>query len=329
MRIFTTRRVVAALLAATGLLGAVLPIAARAQDYPTKTIKIISPSAPGGLTDIVARLLGERLSAALKVAVVVENRPGGTGAVALDLVAKAPPDGYTLAIGFAGANVIHPLLNDKLPFNAQRDFTPITQVSAGGNFLVVHSSVPVNNVKEFIAYVNAQPKPPTYGSWGNGSGGHLAGEYLKILTGIKMDHVPYRSNTALATDLAGGHMLLGFLDATNAIQQAKTGKVKILAQTGPRRITGLPDVPRLLDDGIKFGVGVWTGVFGPANLPAPVLAKLNTELVRILNSPDLREKWLPVFGDVPAPTTPEEFRKIIADDFVIWRKVITEGKITM
>ena len=223
-----------------GALAALLAIGggpAGAQDYPSKTIKIISPSAPGGLTDIVARLIGERLSQNMKVTVVVENRPGGTGAVALDLVAKAPPDGYTLVVGFAGANVIYPLLNDKLPFNAQRDFTPITQVSSGGNFLVVHPSVPVHNVKEFIAYVNAQPKPPTFGSWGNGSGGHLAGEYLKLLTGIRMDHVPYRSNTALATDLAGGHMLLGFLDATNAIQQQRAGKVRVLAQTGPETAT--------------------------------------------------------------------------------------------
>lgn len=302
---------------------------AGAQDYPSKTIKIISPSAPGGLTDIVARLIGERLSQNMKVTVVVENRPGGTGAVALDLVAKAPPDGYTLVVGFAGANVIYPLLNDKLPFNAQRDFTPITQVSSGGNFLVVHPSVPVHNVKEFIAYVNAQPKPPTFGSWGNGSGGHLAGEYLKLLTGIKMDHVPYRSNTALATDLAGGHMLLGFLDATNAIQQQRAGKVRVLAQTGPTRATGMPDVPTMLDQGVKFGVGVWTGIFGPANLPAPVVAKLNAEINRILLAPDMQEKWLPLFGSTPSPTTPEEFRKIIADDFTLWRRVIAEGKITL
>lgn len=303
--------------------------AALAQDYPTKPIKIISPSAPGGLTDIVARLLAERMQQSMGVTVLVENKPGATGAVTLDLLAKAPPDGYTLAVGFAGANVIHPLLNDKLTFNPQKDFTPITQVSAGGNFLVVHPSVPVKNVKEFVAYVNAQPKPPTYGSWGNGSGGHLAGEYLKILTGIKMDHVPYRSNTALATDLAGGHMLLGFLDATNAIQQQRSGKVKVLAQTGPKRIQGLQEVPTLLDEGIPFGVGVWTGMFGPANLPAPVLKKLHGEITKILNSQEIREKWLPLFGDVPAPTTPEEFRKIIADDFVIWRKVITEGKVSM
>lgn len=306
-----------------------LPARVLAQNYPARSIKIIAPSAPGGLTDIVARLIGERLGQSLNVPVVIENRPGGTGAVALDLVAKAPPDGYTIGVGFAGANVIHPLLNDKLPFNAQRDFTPITQVSAGGNFLVVHQSVPVRNVKEFIAYVNGHPKPPTYGSWGNGSGGHLAGEYLKLLTGIKMDHVPYRSNTALANDLAGGHMLLGFLDSTNALQQRNTGKVRILAQTGPRRVTGIQDVPTLLEEGINFGVGVWTGFFGPANLPAPVLARLNTEIVRILNTQEVREKWLPMFGDYPSPTTPEEFRKIIADDFVVWRKVITEGKITM
>jgi tripartite-type tricarboxylate transporter receptor subunit TctC len=314
---------------AAAALAWLLPAAAGAQDYPSKPIRIISPSAPGGLTDIVARLIGERLGTAFKVPVIVENKPGGTGAVALDATAKAPPDGYTLVVGFAGANVIYPLLNDKLPFNAQKDFTPITQVSTGGNFLVVHPSVPVNNVKEFIAYVKAQPKPPSYGSWGNGSGGHLAGEYLKLLTGIDMVHVPYRSVTALVTDMVGGHMPIGFLDATNTIAQVRAGKVRAIAQTGPTRAEGLPDVPTMLDQDVKFGVGVWTGILGPANMPKPVVDKLNAEIVRILKEPEIREKWLTMFGNYPAPTTPAEFDKIIRDDFTVWRRVITEGKITM
>ena len=218
---------------------------ASAQDYPSRNIRIVSPSATGGITDLIARLVADRMATAMKVAVIVENKPGGTGAVALDFVAKAAPDGYTLVVGFTGANVIYPLLNPKLAFNAQKDFTPISMVFTGANVLVVHPSVPVNNYREFLAYVKAQPKPPSYGSWGPGSGGHLAGEFLKMLTGIDMVHVPYKSTTALTTDIVGGHMQLAFLDFFNAISQARSGKLRALAQAGPKRSPMLPNVPTL------------------------------------------------------------------------------------
>ena len=308
---------------------ATTPGPASAQDYPTKTIKIVSPSAPGGLTDIIARLLAERMSVSFKVPVIVENKSGGTGAVALDAVAKAAPDGYTLVIGFAAANITHPLLNEKLSFNARKDFTPISLTSAGGGFLMVHPSVPVNNLKEFIAYVKAQPKPPSYGSLGNGSSGHMTGEYLKILTGIEMVHVPYRSATPLAIDMAGGHMLLGFLDSTNAVAQSRAGKLRVIAQTGAKRASGMPDVPTLIEQGVDFRMVSWTGVMGPANMPAPVVAKLNAEINRILKSPELQEKWVTMFGNTPTSTTAEEFDKLIQDDFVVYKRVIGEAKITL
>ncbi len=311
------------------LLGALLLGAApaMAQDYPVRPIRIISPSAPGGITDLVARLVGDRIALALKVPVLVENKPGGTGAIALDFVAKAPPDGYTLVIGFSGANIFYPLLNDKLPFNAQRDFTPIIQVFNGGNVLVTHPSVPVANLREFIAYVKAQPKPPGYGSWGPGSGGHLAGEYLKILTGVDMFHVPYKSTTALTTDVVGGHMPLAFLDSFNAIAQARNGKVKAIAQAGPKRSPMLANVPTLLEEGVQFGIGAWIGFFGPANLPAPITLTLNKEIEKVLRAPDLKERWLTMTGYNPDPTSAEEFSRIVANDWEVLKKVIADSKI--
>lgn len=302
---------------------------ARAQDWPSRPIRIISPSAPGGSTDLVARLLADRMGKSLKVPVIVENRPGGTGSVALEQIAKAIPDGYTVGVGFAGANVIYPQLNRKLPFDALRDFTPIGQMASTGNVLVVHPSVPVRTLSEFIAYVKAQPTPPAYGSWGNGSGGHLAGEYLKILAGVDMFHVPYRSASALTTDMVGGHMPLGFLDISNARPQVQAGKLIGLAQTGSSRAEALKDIPLMTEQGVGFGVGIWFGLFGPAGLPRPIVDRLYAEMRDALLAPDLAERWLAIFGTRPTPTDPEAFGKTIRSDWDTWKQVIERGKISL
>lgn len=326
-RVLDRRQVMVA--GAATALGIAVPGVGRAQDYPQRLVRIISGSAPGGITDTVARMVADRLGPVFKVPVIVENKPGGTGALALEATANAVPDGHTLAIGFAGANVIYPLLNPKLPFNAETDFTPIIQASSGGNFLVVHSSIPVKTVEEFIAYVRAQKPPPFYGTWGNGSGGHLAGEYLKIATGIEMEHVAYRSTTALTQEMVGGHIKLGFLDALNTMAQHKAGTIRAIAQTGPERSVGMPETPTLKERGIDVSVGVWMGFFGPAKLPPPIVARLNAEIRKILEAPDLQDKWLQVLGSTPAPTTPAEFDAIIKNDFRNWRRVIHQAKISL
>ena len=315
------------LLQAAASLALLTAVPVTAQDYPSRNMRIVSPSAPGGITDLIARLVTDRLVTAMKVPVMVENKPGGTGAVALDLVAKAAPDGYTLVLGFSGANVIYPLLNPKLAFNAQKDFTPISMVFTGANVLVVHPSVPVNNYSEFIAYVKALPKPPSYGSWGAGSGGHLAGEFLKMLTGIDMVHVPYKSTTALTTDIVGGHMQLAFLDSFNAIAQARSGKLRALAQAGPMHSPMLPNVPTLQEEGVQFATGAWIGFFGPAGLPRAIVTRLNTEINQVLAAPDLAERWLNISVYVPTPMKPEEFERIVVQDWEILKKVIAEAKI--
>lgn len=312
-------------------LGATVPglAGAQAQGYPQRLVRIICGSAPGGITDLVARIVAERLSPVFKVPVIVENKPGGTGALALEAAANAQPDGYTLVVGFAGANVIYPLLNDKLPFNAERDFAPIIQVSSGGNFLVVHPSLPIKSIEGFIAYVKTQNPAPFYGSWGSGSGGHLAGEYLKIATGIKMEHVSYRSTTALAQEMIGGHIKLGFLDVLNTMVQHKAGAIRAIAQTGPERSSGMQDIPTFKERGVDVDVGVWLGFFGQAKMPQAIVALLNAEIRKVLEAPDLQERWFQVLGNSPAPTTPEQFDAIIKNDFRNWRRVIAEAKISL
>lgn len=320
------RRFVAALAAAPL---ASHPLASLAQEWPARPMRILSPSAPGGSTDTIARLLADRFGRTLKVPVVVENRPGGTGTVALDALARSAPDGYTLGVGFSAANVIYPLLNPKLPFDAQKAFTPVAQLAITGNALLVHPSVPVRNLAEFLAYVKSQPKPPNYGSWGNGSGGHLAGEYLKLLTGIDMAHVPYRSATAAMTDMVGGHMPIGFLDMANALSQVRSGKLIAIAQTGPARTTALPEVPTMLEQGVAFGVGIWFGLFAPAGTPRPIVDRLYAETREALLAPEFADRWLGALGTKPGPAGPDEFAKTIRTDWDTWKSVIERGKITL
>jgi tripartite-type tricarboxylate transporter receptor subunit TctC len=307
------------------------PPSAPAQAWPARPIRLIAPSAPGGPTDLIARLLAERFTAGLGTPVVVENRTGGTGTVALDAIAKAPPDGYTIGVGFTGANVIYPLLNPKLPFNALTDFTPIGRIATNGNVLVVHPSVPAASLGELLAWVKtaAQTAPVAYGSWGNGSGGHLAGEYLKILTGVDMYHVPYRSTTALTVDMVGGHMKIGFLDPSNALAQVRAGKMRALALTGAERAASLPDVPTMVEQGVPFGIGVWYGLFGPAGMPPAIVARLNAELLAALRAPDLAERWVTIMGARPGPSSPEALARLVQDDWETWKAVIARSKIVL
>ena len=295
----------------------------------SKPIRIISPSAPGGPTDTIARILAERLAPALQVPVIVENKPGAVGVIALDAVAKAPPDGQTLLIGFSSANVIYPLLAPKIPFDARKDFTPISQVMSGGINFMAHPSLPVANLQQFIAYAKTQAAPVSYGSFGSGSTAHLAGEYLQSLVGIKLSHVPYKSASALANDLVAGHIQVGFLDTTNAAALVRSGRLRALAQTGTVRAVALHDIPTMQEQGVPFTAGAWNGVFGPANMSPALVQRLNREIVAALRAPELQERWIAAIGYPPAPTTPAEFDRIIKADFELWQMVIDSGKIRL
>ena len=322
-------RAVGTLCALSALVHAPWVHAAQEFPIPGKPIRIIAPSGGGGPTDAVARILAERLSTVLKVPVVVDNKPGAVGAIALDLTAKAPPDGHTLVVGFVSANIIHPLLNNKVTFNARKDFTPITQVMSGGVNLMANPALPANNLKEFIAYAKRQAEPISYGSFGSGSTAHLAGEYLQMLTGIKMTHVPYKSATALTNDLVAGHVLVGFTDTTSAAAQVRAGRLKGLAQTSPVRAPALQDVETIQEQGVPFAAGAWNGIFGPAHMPPEVVERLNREIVLILQAPELRERWINAIGYPPAPTTAAEFARIVDRDFDTWKKVIDAAKVTL
>lgn len=296
---------------------------------PGKPIRIIAPSAGGGPTDTVARILAERLAPVLQVPVIVDNKPGAVGAIALDAAAKAPPDGHTLVVGFVSANIIFPLLNPKVPFNARKDFTPITQVMSGGVNLMANPALSANNLQEFIAYAKRQPQPISYGSFGSGSTAHLAGEYLQTLTGIRMVHIPYKSATALVTDLAAGHVMVGFTDTTSAAAQLRAGRLKGLAQTSTMRAPALKDVPTMQEQGVPFTAGAWNGIFGPAGMAPATVDRLNKEIRLILEAPELQERWINAIGYPPAPTSPAEFARIVERDFDTWKKVIETAKITL
>lgn len=330
---FSDRRRILRAAGALGMAGTwlhAMPARAAAEfPIPGKPIRIIAPSGGGGPTDTVARILAERLAPSLKVPVIVDNKPGAVGSIALNLTAKAPPDGHTLLVGFVSANVIFPLLNQKLPFDARKDFTPITQVMSGGVNLMANPALPANNLQEFIAYAKKQPKPISYGSFGSGSTAHLAGEYLQMLTGIKMVHIPYKSATALTNDLVAGHVMVGFTDTTSAAAQVRAGMLKGLAQTSSVRAPALHDVPTIEEQGVPFSAPAWNGIFGPAHMPPEVVERLNHEIVQILKAPDLRERWISAIGYPPAPTTAAEFSKIVERDFVTWKKVIDSAKVTL
>lgn len=303
--------------------------AARAQDYPSRNIRLISPSAAGGPTDMIARVIGERLGTVLKTNVLVENKPGAVGAITLSEIAKAAPDGYTMGIAFVAGSVIHPLMNDKLQFNVHRDFTYIVRATSGGNVVVVNASLPVRNIQELIAYAKAQPQPPNYGSWGNGSHGHITMEYIRMQTGMNVAHVPYKSTTALATDMAGGHMQIGVLDAMQTMTHVRSGKLRALAIAGPRRISTMPDVATLSEQGVNLTKGPWTGIIGPANMPKAIVDRLSGEVQKILNEPEVREKFVAAFGEPPLPGSSEEFRQNFESDWEIWGKVIRDANIKM
>ncbi len=321
-----SRRRFSSTLPALPLLGAAPSL--RAQTWPSRPIRIMCPSAAGGLLDQIGRLIADRLGRDLKTPVVVENRPGGTGSVALDAIAKAPADGYTIGIGFSGGNIIYPLLNPKLPFDARRDFSMLGMIGIVSNLLVVQPDLPPTDLASFITWVKAQPTPPPYASWGNGSGGHLAGEYLKMLTGIDMYHVPYRSMTALATDLLGGHMKIAFADASS-LPLVLSGKLRAIAQVGPRGSPLLPQVRTMKEQGVAFDTGSWIALIGPAGMPAPIAGQLNAELNKILQDPALNERWISILGTTPMPSTPAAMEQTLKTDWDVWKSVIDKAHIVL
>jgi len=293
-----------------------------AQNYPEKAIRIVVPFSPGGGTDITTRAFAPRLSSVLGQPVVVDNRPGAGGLIGSTLVAKSPGDGYTLLVASTGPMVITPALRLKMPYEVLRDFAPITQLITQPIWLVVHPSLPVKTVSEFIALAKARPGELTYGSSGVGNGTHLAAKIFESITGVNMVHVPYKGTAPAVTDLIGGHVQVIFSSISVMLSHIKQGKLRPLAVGSERRMPMLPNVPTMAESGVKgFDASSWYGFFAPAGTPGPIVARLNSEVSRILQSAEIR-KLLLDDGAAPVGSTREKFVSHIRAELVKWREAV-------
>jgi len=312
------RMLVAALLIAAGL--------AHAQDYPVKPIRMIVPYPPGGGTDVVARIVNEKLSLELGQAIVIDNKGGAGGSVGTEIASKAAPDGYTILLTLS-SHTINPKLFPKLGYDVERDFTPISLAASIPQILVANPAVPASNMQELLAWMKANPGKVNYASVGVGSPAHIAGELLKLKSGVQMTHVPYKGGGPAMTDVIGGQVQLAIVSMPAALQFVKAGRVKALAVASAKRSASAPDVPTIAEGGLDVVVESWYGVLVPAKTPAPIVAKLNAAMVRVLAMPDVKEKLF-AQGAEAVSNTPAEFEAIIKEELGKWEYVIREAKIT-
>jgi len=296
---------------------------AHAQDYPSRPIRILIPAAPGGTTDLLARLFAAKLQEALKQPVLAENKASASGVIAGDQTAKAPPDGYTLMLAYH-QHTINYALNANLPYHPVNDFTPITQLTRAGLLLVVNPASPPHNLQEFVDWTKKQSGSLNYGSAGLGSGGHLAGELYKHMTGVKAQHIPYKGTGPAIVDLMAGRYDFNFAGLAAAVPQMRGGKVRGLAVTTPQRVPSLPDIPAVAEAVPGYEVVGWYGVIGPKGMPLPIVARLHDELVRILAQPDVRERIVHD-GSEPVGNEPQVFRDFMAADLAKWAKLVRES----
>ena len=303
--------------------------AAQAQSYPNRPIKIIVGFPPGGGTDIAARLIGQKLSESLGQPVVIENRPGAGGTIGNTAVAKAPADGYTLLLTANGPHAIAPSLYTNLEYDIFKDYAPISLVSVSPHVVVVHPSVPANSVAELIAWVKAQPAPPVYGSAGNGTPAHLAAELFAAMTGAPLKQVSYRGAAPALAGLMGSEVKLVFSDLPVAMPNLSGDKLKAIAITSMSRSAMVPNLVTLNESGLKdYEALVWTGLLAPAGTPADIVTKLNAEVRRIVNLPDVKERFTTLGSEVAAGT-PEAFAAVIKRDHDRWAKVIKDAGIKL
>ena len=289
---------------------AMLP-AARAQGYPAKSIRMIIPFPPGGATDIVGRVLAQKLGDQLGQSVVVENRPGAGGAIGSEMTAKAAPDGYTIQMATVSTHSIGPALNPKTPYDVKRDFAPLIHLANTPNVLIASPVLPINNLKELIAYAKANPGKLNFSSSGNGTIVHMTGEMFKMETGTFIVHIPYKGTALAIPDLIAGQIAFMFDNLSSALPHIKGGKVKTLGVSQLKRTPLLPDVPTMDEAGLKgFESNTYFGVFAPADTPVPIVQRLNAEINKALQAPDFRER-LAANGAEPAGGTPEQFARVI------------------
>lgn len=290
---------------------------------PTKPVRIIVPVV-GGTNDLVARLVQPKLQEALGQPVIVENKPGSGGNIGADMVAKSPPDGHTLLIGYNGPIAVNVSLFDNLPYDPQKDLAPITLAVTAPQFLVVHPSVKANTVGELVQLAKAQPGKLSYASIAIGSASHLTMEMLKSAAGIDIVHIPYKGSTPAVTDVLGGQVATAFFVPGNVLQYAKTGQIRLLASTGRKRFASTPDVPTMIESGFpEFEAIAWIGFLAPGGTPRPIIDRYHHEITRILNLPEVREKLEAVEFEMVSGT-PEQFSSMIRTEIARWGKIIKQ-----
>jgi tripartite-type tricarboxylate transporter receptor subunit TctC len=307
------------------ILGICISAGAFAQEsWPSRPIRFILPFPPGGGTDILGRVIADRLSASLGQPVVIENRGGAGGNVGAEAAAKAAPDGYTIVL-VAPSLAISPTLYAKLNYDPVRDFAPVSLVATVPNVMVTHPSVAAQTLQEFIALAKSKPGGMNFGSGGNGTSNHLAGELFNLVTGTKLVHIPYKGVNLAMNDVLSGEIHLVVIGIPAAAPHIKSGKLRALALIAPQRSRTLPEVPTIAEAGLPdFEVTTWYGVLAPAGTPRPIVARLNAELVRIMHAADLKER-LDAMGTEPRTSTPEEFAAYIRQEIAKWGDVIRKA----
>ena len=318
------RRINCALLAVLAF--SIAPVPLFAQAYPTKPVRMIVGFPPGGATDLVARIIQPKMTATLGRQIIVDNRPGANGVISNELIAHAEPDGYVIGFGHIGTLIISPTVQ-KVPYDPHKDFAPIGMVVALQNIIITHPTLPVKTLKEFIALAKSQRGQLNYASSGIGSPGHLAAVLLESMAGIHMSHVPYKGGGPAITDLLAGHVPIFFAVISTAVPHVQSGRARAIAVTGDKRAEALRDVPTIAEAGIKgYSATNWYGLLAPAKTPAPIIERLNKDLIAALKSPDVVQQ-LKDRGIDAAPGSPEDFARFVSAEEKKWIPIIKRSNI--
>jgi tripartite-type tricarboxylate transporter receptor subunit TctC len=300
-----------------------LACAAQAQDYPSRPIRMLVGFAPGGGTDVVARILAPRLTAAWNQQVVIDNRPGATGTIAAAVVARAPADGYTLLMGHASTNTIAPALYPKLPYDPWKDFAPVSLAGSVPHLVSVHPSVPAHTVKELIALAKASPRQLTHPSSGHGSMSHIAGALFMHATGTEFIHVPYKGAGLSVQDLVAGHVKVSFDTTAAVMPHVKSGRLRALGAAAPKRLVSLPEVPTVSEAGVPgFEISSWYGVFAPAGMPAALVRVIHAEVNRAQDVPEVKAQMDQLGTDGARTTSPQAFAAMVKADLARFAEVV-------
>lgn len=313
----------------TGLASIAMPALAQGTGWPSRPIKMIIPGAPGQGSDLFGRLIGNALSRALGQPVVIDNKPGASGILGTDAAAKAPGDGYTLLFSNASFTVMLQALGQKTPYDLQRDLVPVVQIGSGGVYLVCNPDLPVEDLTQLVALIRRQPEKFQYGTFGNGSSGHLLMEAFKALTGMVIDHVPYKSSVQLAQDIQGGSIAMGWLDVSSSLPLIRAGRLRALAVSGNARMPATPHLRTMREQGFPVGTDGWYGLFAPAGTPAAIVQRLNAEVNRILSTPEWQERLLAMnVANAPIKSA-DAFAATMGEDLRIWQNIVRAHNIRL